>query len=236
MFPSLSLPPSSPVSLYCFSFPLLPPPPLPLPSQNSSPHPLSVTKHTSSSHSFTFLISLTERRPQPFSSLTITFTSSLTHQVTTVTVSYSEVPMAAVATGTNTCQTQPTPVGGPEDHETPPIETAYHFIGDNITLTVVVIVTLVCVVIGLVVICKAIRDSSPKTNSGFSAYLPRSPPSPQQQAFSPSSSSPHSHSYSMTPGLQRTPPPVPGSGGTQSAFRRTGVPKYSPTSQGLYST
>ena len=200
--------------------------------QVSFPHPLSVTKHTSSSHSFTYLLSLTERHPEPFSHLTITFTSSLTHQVATVTVSYSDVTTAAVATATTTCQTQPLSTDAPHDHETPPIETAYQFIGDNVTLSLVVVVTTVVMVIGLVVICKALRDSSPKTNSGFSAYLPRSP---QQHAFSPSPS-PHSQSFTGTPGLQRTPPPIPGSGGGQSAFRRTGVPKFSPNSQGLYST
>ena len=220
---------------------LCPPPSLPSPSthpQVSSPHPLSFTKHTSSTHSYTFLLTLTERHPSPFSSLTITLTSSLTHQVTTVTVSYTEVTTAAVATETTTCKTQPVPTTALEDHETPPIETAYNFIGDNVALTLVVIVTAFCVVVGMVVICKALRDSSPRTNSGFTAYLPRSPAAPQQLAFSPSHS-PHSQSYTLTPGLQRTPPPIPGSGGGtggQSAFRRTGVPKYSPTSQGLYST
>ena len=217
--------------------PLLSPSPLP---QISSPHPLSVTKHTSSDHSYTFLLSLTERHPSPFSSLTITLTSSLTHQVATVTVSYTEVTTAVVATETTTCKTQPVPTAVQADHETPPIETAYNFIGDNMMLTLVAVVTGFCIVVGLVVVCKALRDSSPKTNSGFAAYLPRSPAGPpQQQAFSPSAS-PHSQSYStVTPGLQRTPPPIPGSGGGgggQSAFRRTGVPKYSPTSQGLYST
>ena len=192
--------------------------------QISTPHPLSVTKHTSSDHQFTYLLSLTEHRPEPFSHLTITFTSSLTHQVTMVTVSYSE---AVVATDTTTCQTPPTPQSAPpalRDYETPPIEATYQFIGDNMTLSLVAVVTLVTVVIGLMVICKAFHDSTPKSSGGFSAYLPRSP-SPQQ-AFSPT---PSPQSFTTTPTPQWTPP---GSGG-QSAFKRT--PRYSPSSQGLYS-
>ena len=153
-----------------------------------------------------------------------------------VTVSYSDVTVAAVATSTSTCRTNPIPTTALEDHETPPIETAYQLLGDNLTLSLVAVVTIVAIVIGLVVICKALRDSSPRTNSGFTAYLPHSPHQ-TPHAFSPSSSSPssHPHSYSATPGLQQTTPPIPGSTGSQSAFRRTGAVKYSPTSQGLYS-
>ena len=202
-------------------------------TQISTPHPLSVTKHTSSDHLFTYLLSLTERHPEPFSLLTITFTSSLTHQVATVTVSYSDATAAlgsgAVTTETTSCLATPTstPTQAAEDTETPPIEATYQFIGENMTLSLVFLVTLLAIVIGLVVICKAFRDGTPRPSGGFTAYLPNNP---QQQAFSPSHSP---QSFTMTPGIQRT-PPMPGSGG-QSAFRRTGAPSYSPSSQGLYS-
>lgn len=200
----------------------------------STPHPLSVTKHTSSDNHFTYLLSLTEHHPEPFSHLTITFTSSLTHQVAMVTVSYSEIVTTvgggAITMDTTTCLTQPVPVSTVlvKDSETPPIEATYQFIGENMTLSVVVIVTILAVVLGLMVVCKAFHDSTPKPSSGFTAYLPHSPN--PQQAFSPT---PSPQLFTGTPGVQRT-PPMPGSGG-QSAFRRTGAPRYSPTSQGLYS-
>lgn len=209
--------------------------------QISTPHPLSVTKHTSTDNRFTYLLSLTERHPEPFSQLPITLTSSLTHQVAMVMVSYVEINElgGAVAMDTTTCLTQPTPEVGAmvPDGETPPIEATYQFMSENMTLSFVVMLTAVAIVIGLVVICKAVRDSSPRTSGGFTAYLPRSP-TQQHPAFSPSPSPQQTFNTTTTPiGLQqqqqRTPPSMPGS--SQSAFRRTGVPRYSPSSsQGLY--
>ena len=136
-----------------------------------------------------------------------------------------------IATETSACTTSPTPSpsphisGGPEKS---PGRAPVGGVSETWTLTLIFVVTLLAVLLGLMVMCKALRDSSPKPSGGFTAYLPQSPN--PQAAFSPSVTP---QTFTMTPGGQNT-PPVPGSSG-QSAFRRTGAMTFSPTAQSLYS-
>ena len=212
-----------------------------------SPYPISVVKTTSSTTMATYLISLKQDSPrlESFTDITVTFSTHLAAQESAIAVSYhadegvsttadacSEPLLPSTVAGSQVVST-PTPITSqPRDRVEVDGKMGGAFGENNVYF--VSFLTVVAMVIIAMVICLISRQGGRRTQGGFSAHLP---PSPPQGPFSP----PHSPSSGFqTPNFApRNTPPYPGghtpgsSGGAGSAFKRPG---FSPSPQhGLFS-
>ena len=195
----------------------------------------------------TYLISLISD-VESFHDLHVSFSTSIAQQDSSLFVSYlapNDIPLAPPSPSRSSSEKERHKVPPPED--TPPTatpssaphpeapytrQTESEGVSEDLQISIAVLLTILAVVIATIVICLAVRQSSARSQGGFSAHLPKTP---SQQAFSV-----HSPQSTTTPGLsgmtgyqtpsfanQRT-PPIPGQSGSQSAFRRPG---FSPSPQ-----
>ena len=201
----------------------------------------------------TYLISLISDK-ESFHDLQVSFSTSIARQDSSLYVSYlapGDIPLAPPSPSRSSTQQERQFIPPPEDTppsastsslprpEAPPIsQTGMEGVSDEIKTSIAAIITIFAIIIATVVICLAVRQSSSRSQGGFSAHLPKTP---SQQAFSL-----HSPQSTATPGLTGTPglsgmtgyqtpnyanqrtPPIPGQAGSQSAFRRPG---FSPSPQ-----
>ena len=209
-----------------------------------SPYPVSAVKVADSITTATYLISLLSVK-ESFHNLQVSFSTSIAQQDTSLFVSYlapGDIPQAPPSPSRSSPREQiklvppfeDTPPSPPPPSESPPTEKPITSqteepISEEVMTSIAILLTIFAVVIATIVICLAVRQTSTRTQGGFSAHLPKTP---SQQAFpvpSPQSTSMSGLTGYQTPSYanQRT-PPVPGMSGSGSAFRRPG---FSPSPQ-----
>lgn len=211
-----------------------------------SPYPVSAVKIADSITMATYLISLLSDK-ESFHDLQVSFSTSIAQQDTSLYVSYlapGDIPQAPPSPSRSSPREQiklappfeDTPPSPPPLSSTklPPTEQpitsqTVEPISEEVMTSIAILLTIFAVIIATIVICLAVRQTSTRTQGGFSAHLPKTP---SQQAFpvsSPQSTSTSGLTGYQTPSYanQRT-PPVPGMSGSGSAFRRPG---FSPSPQ-----
>ena len=196
----------------------------------------------------TYLISLLSDK-ESFHNLQVSFSTFIAQQDSSLYVSYlapGDIPLVPPSPSRSSPREQirvapplddTHPSGSPRGSPlSPPIhppitssQTTEEPMSDEVMTLIAILLTVVAVVIATIIICLAVRQTSARTQGGFSAHLPKTP---SQQAFpvsSPQSTSTSGLTGYQTPGFanQRT-PPVPGMSGSGSAFRRPG---FSPSPQ-----
>ena len=210
-----------------------------------SPYPVSAVKVADSITMATYLISLLSDK-ESFHNLQVSFSTSIAQQDTSLFVSYvapGDIPQAPPSPSRSSPWEQiklappseDTPPSPPlSGTKLPPTEQPITSqteepISEEVMTSIAILLTIFAVIIATIVICLAVRQTSTRTQGGFSAHLPKTP---SQQAFpvhSPQSTTTSGLTGYQTPSYanQRT-PPIPGMSGSGSAFRRPG---FSPSPQ-----
>ena len=208
-----------------------------------SPYPVSAVKVADSITTATYLISLLSDK-ESFQNLQVSFSTSIAQQDTSLFISYlapGDIPQAPPSPSRSSPREQlklaippedtPASPHPPRSTELPPTDRpitsqSEEPISEEVMTSIAILLTIFAVIIATIVICLAVKQTSTRTQGGFSAHLPNTP---SQQAFPVTSPQSTSMSGYRTPGYanQRT-PPVPGMTGSRSAFKRPG---FSPSPQ-----